>query len=115
MLAEEEIAVNMGVRRFVRAAPAAFAPYVSCCSTVVVTMTSSSYDSSTCHDCSFTVSASISPNQDLAMATQVENSTITFNEPMAEINLDLIRLEVLGFKGGAVPPDEGLTIWQSQS
>ena len=72
-------------------------------------------DSSTCHDCPFIVSASISPNQDLAMATQVENSTITFNEPMAEINLDLIRLEVLGFKGGAVPPDEGLTIWQSQS
>jgi hypothetical protein len=60
-------------------------------------------DSTICRDCPFTVSANISPNQDLAMATRAENITITFNEPLAEINLDQIRVEVLGFKGGEVP------------
>jgi hypothetical protein len=60
-------------------------------------------DPSTCRDCPLTVGANIAPNQDVAMAAQAENITITFNEPMAESNLNLIRLEVLGFKGSEVP------------
>lgn len=58
---------------------------------------------STCSDCPITVDASILPNQDLTMAEATQNITIIFNVPMSDIGLNLIRLQVLGFKGGAVP------------
>jgi hypothetical protein len=45
------------------------------------------------------------PNQDVEVATLAQPLTITFNEPMAATNLNLIRLQVLGFKGGEVPLD----------
>ncbi|MDQ2694952.1 MAG: carboxypeptidase regulatory-like domain-containing protein, partial [Pseudomonadota bacterium] len=50
----------------------------------------------------FTTAASITPDQDLAMAMLGDDITIRFNEPLAAVNLDQIRLERLGFKGGAV-------------
>jgi len=51
----------------------------------------------------FLVSASITPNQDVAKANQAQNITLRVNEALSEHNLDSIRLTRLGFKGGEIP------------
>jgi hypothetical protein len=48
------------------------------------------------------------PNEDVPMAEQADNITITFNEPLAPIDLSQIRLQVLGFKGEEAPLNAGL-------
>ena len=80
-----------------------FTVLFGCSDDETITVQDIKEDLATCTDCPITVSANIFPNQDLTMAEVTQNINIIFNVPMSGIDLNLIRLQVLGFKGGEVP------------